>query len=187
MADLACAAMDASWRGPHCTSCGADTGDPALERHRTCPPCGHVDHANPAPAVGIAIVGEGKVLLARRGRAPKEGQWDLVGGFIEPGEDGEAAIRREVKEETGLDVPHVGLMTTAPGTYGGMPTFNLLFLGQAPSPLPLPEGRDDVAELRWFPLTGLPGIAWEHEAGFLQDLAREWERAISGPAGASGA
>jgi ADP-ribose pyrophosphatase YjhB (NUDIX family) len=46
----------------------------------------------------------GRLLLIRRGHAPHEGLWSLPGGRVEPGESREAAIEREVREETGLRV-----------------------------------------------------------------------------------
>jgi len=56
-------------------------------------------------AVGAVIVREdGRVLLVKRGRPPRAGAWSLPGGRIEAGEAPEAAIVREVLEETGLTV-----------------------------------------------------------------------------------
>lgn len=56
------------------------------------------------PVVGVgAIVWQGpRVLLIRRGKPPRVGQWSLPGGHQEWGETVEAALRREVIEETGL-------------------------------------------------------------------------------------
>lgn len=62
------------------------------------------------PCVGaIARDDAGRLLLVRRGRPPGEGQWSLPGGRVEPGETDEAALVREVREETGLHV-HVGTL-----------------------------------------------------------------------------
>jgi ADP-ribose pyrophosphatase YjhB (NUDIX family) len=46
----------------------------------------------------------GRLLLVRRANPPAQGLWSIPGGRVEPGEDDEAAVVREVAEETGLDV-----------------------------------------------------------------------------------
>ncbi|MFF0519305.1 NUDIX hydrolase [Actinomadura nitritigenes] len=53
---------------------------------------------------GIVRDGSGRLLLVRRGRPPGAGLWSVPGGRVEPGEDDAAALVRELKEETGLDV-----------------------------------------------------------------------------------
>ena len=54
--------------------------------------------------VGAVIVDEGKVLLVKRKYEPLKGQWSLPGGMVEIGETLEAALAREMLEETGLRV-----------------------------------------------------------------------------------
>jgi ADP-ribose pyrophosphatase YjhB (NUDIX family) len=54
--------------------------------------------------VGAIILRRNSILLVQRGRNPLKGFWSLPGGLIEPGEKIEAALIREVKEETGLEV-----------------------------------------------------------------------------------
>jgi 8-oxo-dGTP diphosphatase len=54
--------------------------------------------------VGALIIEDGKILLVERGKEPLKGYWSLPGGIVETGEKLEEAIRREVVEETGLDV-----------------------------------------------------------------------------------
>lgn len=57
---------------------------------------------------GIVIHGD-SVLLVRRGNPPLKGQWTLPGGMVELGEKVQAAVRREVREETGLQVKPISL------------------------------------------------------------------------------
>ncbi|MGE3741190.1 MAG: NUDIX domain-containing protein, partial [Geminicoccaceae bacterium] len=66
------------------------------------------------PVVGVgAIVWRGeRVLLIRRGRPPRLGQWSLPGGGQQLGETLEEAIRRVVREETGLELAAVEFLTT---------------------------------------------------------------------------
>ena len=58
----------------------------------------------PIVGVGAVIVDEGKVVLIRRTHEPLQGQWSLPGGMVEIGETLEAALMREMAEETGLTV-----------------------------------------------------------------------------------
>jgi ADP-ribose pyrophosphatase YjhB (NUDIX family) len=61
--------------------------------------------------VGAIVFHGDRVLLVQRGREPAKGQWSLPGGLVEVGETLERAVRREVAEETGLDV-RVGNLVT---------------------------------------------------------------------------
>jgi 8-oxo-dGTP diphosphatase len=54
--------------------------------------------------VGAIVIRDGCVLLVERGREPQQGYWSLPGGVVEVGERLEEALRREVREETGLAV-----------------------------------------------------------------------------------
>lgn len=57
------------------------------------------------PCVGAVVHDDsGRLLLVRRAHPPDAGRWSIPGGRVEPGEDDGAAVRREVLEETGLDV-----------------------------------------------------------------------------------
>ena len=66
-----------------------------------------MSHERPArPVLGAAavVIHDGRVLLIRRGHAPAAGAWSIPGGAVDVGESVEAALRREVREETGLDI-----------------------------------------------------------------------------------
>jgi 8-oxo-dGTP diphosphatase len=60
--------------------------------------------SRPFLGVGALIFEDEKILLVERGKEPLKGYWSLPGGIVETGEKLEEAIRREVEEETGLDV-----------------------------------------------------------------------------------
>src|SRR5215471_8382185 len=58
----------------------------------------------PILGVGALIFRDGSILLVQRGNEPLKGYWSLPGGVVEVGETLEEAIRREVREETQLDI-----------------------------------------------------------------------------------
>jgi len=59
---------------------------------------------HPLVGVGGVVIHRNRVLLIRRAREPLKGEWSIPGGLVELGEDLAAGVRRELKEETGLDV-----------------------------------------------------------------------------------
>ena len=58
----------------------------------------------PFLGVGALIFEDSKILLVERAKEPLKGYWSLPGGILETGEKLEAGIRREVREETGLEI-----------------------------------------------------------------------------------
>jgi 8-oxo-dGTP diphosphatase len=58
----------------------------------------------PIIGVGALIFHRGRILMAQRGKEPLKGWWSLPGGALEVGESLDFAIRREVREETGLEI-----------------------------------------------------------------------------------
>ena len=100
--------------------------------------------------------GEGRVLLGRRGIEPFLGLWDTPGEFVEVGESLEECVRRELREEAGVEVEVGRLIASVPDTYGptGDATLNAFFECRLLSGDQQPD--DDVAELRWFAPDALP-------------------------------
>jgi ADP-ribose pyrophosphatase YjhB (NUDIX family) len=122
-----------------------------------CPACGLVVYANPAPAVCALVVdAKGRVLLGRRADEPSAGKWDILGGFMDEFEQPLDALRRELREETGLEVEPVRFVGAVSDRYGetGNATLTLCWTARVVSGEP--EPADDVVELRWFPPDELP-------------------------------
>ena len=124
-----------------------------------CPECGFIRWANPLPAVAALVVdAEGRLLLGRRAFEPDVGMWDTIGGFLEEDEDAVAGLRREVLEETGLDVSvgdFVGAFSDSYGHGADAPiALNLVF--EARTVGGEPRAADDVSELAWFSRDALP-------------------------------
>jgi ADP-ribose pyrophosphatase YjhB (NUDIX family) len=90
-----------------CPRCGAP--DPIFEQDKRvfCPSCNLEYFHNVATAVGALLVSHGRLLLLERAQEPRKGKLALPGGFVDPGERVEDALRRECEEEIGwkTDLP----------------------------------------------------------------------------------
>lgn len=64
----------------------------------------------PIVGVGAIIIHDSQVLLIQRGQEPLKGEWSLPGGALELGETLEQGVRREVLEETGLEIEPVKIV-----------------------------------------------------------------------------
>lgn len=99
----------------------------------------------------------GRLLMVRRGRPPGEGLWSIPGGRVEPGEDDAAALARELREETGLDVAPGALAGTVerPGPDGV--TYEIHDYTATVTGGVLRAG-DDAAEASWIAPERLPEL-----------------------------
>jgi len=144
----------------------------------------------PTVAVGCFVFNTAtELLMIKRGKEPGLGLWTIPGGRVEFGESLVDACRREVKEETGVDV-HIGPMVTVfEPRIAGYHYVIIDYLGvPAESSTSEPKAGDDASDARWvsldtlsdFPLTTdlLPVVR--------QALALADETGFTGPAVADG-
>ena len=83
-----------------------------------CSACGFELYLNVAAAVAGVIVDEQeRMVVLVRGKEPGKGQWDLPGGFVDPEDTAEEAMRREVREEIGLEVTGLTYLGSWPNVY----------------------------------------------------------------------
>ncbi len=112
------------WR--FCPRCGGTLTIAA--DHLACAACGGQYWANSIPGVQGILERDGRVLLARRGREPRLGHWDLPGGFLAEGEEPLDGLRREFREETGLEVEPIELYGIDIEPYAGRFVFSVTWL-----------------------------------------------------------
>ena len=96
------------------------------------------------PGVQGILERDGRVLLARRGREPRQGYWDLPGGFLHEGETPEDGLRREFLEETGLEIEPVALLRIDIEPYDERYVFSVSWLVRDVDPAREPRAADDV-------------------------------------------
>ncbi len=113
----------------------------------------------PVPAVAAVIIEDGKLLLVRRAAEPSKDKWSIPGGSVEWGEPLVEALKREVREETGLEIEV--------GQVAGV--FDLIIRDERDKPrrhyviidfLSRAAGGtlragDDAAEVQWVPVENL--------------------------------
>lgn len=114
-----------------------------------------MDQRRPCLGVGAIAVSGGRLLLVRRAKEPGRGLWSLPGGHVEGGEYLADALRREVKEETGLDV-EVGGLAGIFEVLGEAHLVVLDFTVNVTGGQPRPGG--DALEARWVDLDAVPAL-----------------------------
>lgn len=136
----------------YCPRCGEaiDKVDDRAE----CPACGFVGYANAVPATeAVCFDDRGRILLGRRGVEPGKGLWDLPGGFLHENEHPLDALRRELREETSLELETVEFLGHWLEPYDGRIVLCLTWTGRV---VGAAQAGDDLVELRWFEPDELP-------------------------------
>ncbi len=144
-----------------------------------CTRCGRVLWQNPKPTASGLITrqqrrrGPVEVLLVRRARPPRQGCWDCPGGYVDPDEHPEDALRRELREELGVRATIGALVGIYMDRYGdeGESTLNIYY--RVPTITGTPTAASDVGTASWFRLDHLPDpLAFGNNRRALHALAR---------------
>lgn len=104
------------------------------------------------------------VLLIERGIEPYKGKWALPGGFVNIDELLETACKRELKEETGLEVKSMEQFKTydAINRDPRHRTISVVYSTEISQKAKV-KGGDDAAHAKWFPVNDLPDMAFDHQ------------------------
>ena len=125
----------------------------------------------PRPALTVDVVvftlhgDQLRVLLIQRARNPYKGSWALPGGFVNMEESLESAAHRELAEETGIADCELEQFHT----YGDPQrdprgrVVSVAYCAYLPNEVRLTvQGGSDAKQVRWFPMTDLPNLAFDH-------------------------
>ncbi len=101
-----------------CPQCGKSNWENRTSRLRVCKDCGYEMYKNPTIGAAALIFDEqNRLMLLRRAKNPGLGKLDVPGGFCEVSEKIENAVKREVKEETNIDVEIERFLFSIPNNY----------------------------------------------------------------------
>lgn len=144
------------WSRNHqfCGQCGRPTEDGQDERAKVCHRCQLNNYPRVSPAVIVAVVKEDKILLANNVRF-KSGYYSVLAGFVEPGENLEECVAREIKEEVGISVKNIRYFASQPWPFPN--SLMVAFLADYAGG----EINTDQTEIRnagWFSADNLPNI-----------------------------
>jgi NAD+ diphosphatase len=138
-----------AWHRRHrfCANCGAPTEARDGGHERVCPACGahHFPRTDPVVIVRVTDGADG-LLLGRQARWP-DGRFSLLAGYVEPGETLEEAVRREVHEESGVELDSVAYVASQPWPFPSSLMLGFSALAERGDPKP---ADDELAEVRWF-------------------------------------
>lgn len=136
------------WRSNHrhCGRCGAPSRPTRAGHALQCSACGHETFPRIDPAI-IVLVSDGRRALLGRQAAWPPGRYSTIAGFVEPGESLEDAVRREVLEETGIEVHHTRYHSSQPWPFPS--SLMLGFEASSPGGTPV-SGDSELEDVRWF-------------------------------------
>ncbi len=139
----------ANWHATHrfCPRCGATTTIENAGHTRRCDVDGSEHYPRTDPAVIMLVLDDDDRLLLGRQTSWGEGRYSTLAGFVEPGESLEAAVRREVREEVGIEVDRVGYLGSQPWPFPS--SLMLGFTAHARgTEVTMHDG--EIADVRWY-------------------------------------
>lgn len=143
-------------RNKFCGKCGARTRHKPDERALCCPECRTTIYPEIAPAIITAVTSHDKILLVRSSHFP--GSWySLIAGYVDIGESVEEAVKREVKEEVGLNVKNVRYYKSQPWPVSG--SMMLGFVAEADERQPVVPDGNEITDAAWFTRGNLPACS----------------------------
>ena len=136
------------------------------------PDAAEKDSARPTPTCAAYVLHEGRLLLIQRGTEPNKGLWSFPAGRIELGETLFEAVKREAKEEAGIEIEPLELFQThdwiARDEAGRVCFHYLVNLVRARYLSGTPRAGDDAVDTRWATEADIAGLPMDP---FIRDVA----------------
>ena len=154
----------AAWhaRNRRCPRCGRPNEPAQAGWTRTCPVDGAEEYPRTDPAVIMAVVDDAdRILLGHAAHWPPR-RFSTLAGYVEPGESAEAAVRREVAEEVGVEVGDLSYVGSQPWPFPA--SLMLAFRARARTTEVRVDGRE-LTEARWFTRDELLAVTTEGQVG----------------------
>jgi len=136
-----------------CGKCGSKTEVKQDERAIICPTCHTVVFPQIPPAIIVAILCNDKILLAHNSNFI-ENWYSLIAGYVEIGESLEETVKREVKEEIGLDVKNIRYYKSQPWPFSG--SMMIGFFAEADDTQPVCPDNVEITDANWYSRGNLP-------------------------------
>ncbi len=156
-AAAACRALGLlNWRAAHrfCGACGGKLAEHPTEVARSCGACGRVEYPSLSPAVIVRVEKAGQILLAQHVQRIPD-LWTCLAGYVELGESLEDCVRREVREEAGIEVGDVRYVGSQHWPYPNQLMVGFTAQWKAGELKLQPE---ELSAARWFDPADLPKI-----------------------------
>jgi NAD+ diphosphatase len=137
-----------------CGRCGSPTKELEEQRVKRCPACKATYYPRLSPSIIVSVVKDDQILLARSARFPK-GMYSVLAGFVEAGETLEECIRREVREEVGIEIHKIRYFGSQnwPFPHSLMIGFTAEYLSGK-----LRINNDEIVDARWYKASELPKL-----------------------------
>jgi NAD+ diphosphatase len=146
--------LDWSQKTRFCKRCGNEMATQEAERAKKCPGCGQQSFPRISPAVIVLVEKGDQCLLARSPRF-QDGFYSVLAGFAEPGETLEDTVRREIWEETGIEVQDIRYFGSQPWPF---PDSLMVGFTARYAAGEIRVDGTEILEAGWFPYDQLPKI-----------------------------
>lgn len=145
-----------NWDRTHqyCGQCGTRTEEKLNEYAKVCPNCGFTSYPRISPVVIVAVLKDNQILLIQS-KHFKVSFYTVISGFVEPGETLEECLRREVKEEVGIEVKNISYFGSQPWPFPNslMLAFTAEYDGGE-----IVIDEEEIIDARWFTVDNLLGL-----------------------------